>query len=260
MRTGVARSRAVAQQLVADGQVHVDGTVARRAGQVLRPGAEVVVSGEQTRWVGRGAMKLDHALRLWAAEGLAVRGRRCLDVGASTGGFTQVLLEAGAEHVVALDVGHGQLAPSVAADPRVLDLPGTHIRDADLVALGGPRQVVVADLSFIPTSSLMAVLAHWLADDGDLVVLVKPQFEVGPDRVGRGGVVRDPRARSLALRGVLSAAYDAGLGLCALTTSPIAGGAGNVEYLVWVRHLRPGMMGAEAAVDLGARLTEEERR
>lgn len=260
VQTGAARSRGDARRLITAGAVLVDGQVVRRASYAVTPGTRVDATVTGPCWVGRGAVKLDHALSLWEPDGLSVRGRRCLDVGASTGGFTQVLLRRGVAHVHALDVGHGQLAPQLVADDRVSDLSGTHVRDARPDLLGGEVDLVVADLSFIPLSRVVATLATLCRADGDLVLLVKPQFEVGPDRVGRGGIVRDPAARELAVRAVLDATYAAGLAVRSLTPSPIPGGTGNLEYLMWAAPARPGMMGPEAARVLGVALTEKERR
>lgn len=258
--TGSARSRGTARELIGSGAVAVEGVTVRKVSYAVRPGAVVTVTCGGAQWVGRGALKLEHALTRWAPDGLSVDGRRCLDVGASTGGFTQVLLRRGADRVIALDVGHGQLAAELAADDRVTDLPGTHVKDADTALLGGPVDLLVADLSFIPTSSVVGVLAALCGPQADLVLLVKPQFEVGPDRVGRGGVVRDAGARTHAVQTVVRALYAAGLGVRDLTTSPIEGAAGNVEYLLWACPPHPGMMGPEAASALGASSTGKERR
>jgi 23S rRNA (cytidine1920-2'-O)/16S rRNA (cytidine1409-2'-O)-methyltransferase len=255
---GLARSRGDAQELVRSGKVSVAGRTIVKPATVVSPGATVEVARPGPRWVGRGAHKLAHAVTLWSGHGLTVHGRRCLDVGASTGGFTQVLLEHGAAQVVALDVGHGQLAAELRADPRVTDLPGTHVRDVSVQALGGPADLLVADLSFIPLSAVLLQLRRLVVDDGDLVLLVKPQFEVGPQRVGRGGVVRSRAARRDAVHAVLREGYAAGLAAVAITTSPVAGSGGNVEYLLWARPARAGMMDAEAALALGTDVVAKE--
>lgn len=257
---GLARSRGQARQLVIDGQVRVDDEVVTKPASPVPASAQVAVTAPPGHhWVGRGAAKLDDALTLWSGDeatgGLSVRGRRCLDAGASTGGFTQVLLERGAASVLALDVGHGQLAGPVVADPRVTDASGTDLRDLDVGAAGGPFDLVVADLSFISLTLVMPVLAAATAPEGgDLVVLVKPQFEVGRERLGKGGVVRSAQARRDALRSVLAAATEAGLGARALIASPIQGTHGNHEYLMWLATPRPGMMSAAAAASAIDRL------
>ena len=169
-----------------------------------------------------------------AAFVIDVAGRRCLDVGASTGGFTQVLLERGASHVTALDVGHGQLAARLAGDPRVVDLQGTNICDVDAGSLGGPFDLVVCDLSFISLTVALPSIRPLVAEAGDLVVLVKPQFEVGRERLGRSGVVTSRHERERVLRTVHETATGLGLGVRAAAPSPIRGGQGNVEFLLWL--------------------------
>lgn len=249
---GLARSRTQAQALVRDGCVRVDGTVVRKASTQVGPAATLeVVTGDAVGesawisrgWVGRGALKLEHALRTWGPAGLEVADRSCLDVGASTGGFTQVLLVHGARRVVALDVGHDQLDARLRADPRVVDLPGTNIRDTTVHDLGGPVDVVVSDLSFISLRLVVPLLPPLCTDDADVVLLVKPQFEVGREGVGRGGVVRSAAARAGALAAVLDSVGSAGLVVGGVELSPVVGGSGNVEYLLWLRPRRTGMIG-----------------
>ncbi|GAA6526624.1 16S/23S rRNA (cytidine-2'-O)-methyltransferase TlyA [Intrasporangium sp. DVR] len=205
--------------------------------------ATLVVTAAVEQWVSRAAHKLLRALELWPIE---VAGRRCLDVGASTGGFTQVLLEHGAAHVTALDVGHGQLVEEVAADPRVVDLPGTNIRDVRPATLGRPFDVVVCDVSFISLTLVLPVLRPLVSDAGDLVVLVKPQFEVGRERLGRTGVVTSRLEHHRVLRAVHSTAGDLGLEVRRAAPSPIRGGDGNVEFLLWLVPRGPGPGGLSA--------------
>ncbi|MBB2987879.1 TlyA family RNA methyltransferase [Terracoccus luteus] len=233
---GLARSRTQARELVVAGSVLVDGRAVTRPSTPVADDAVVSLTREPDRWVGRAALKLLRALELWP---LTVQGRRCVDVGASTGGFTQVLLEAGAAHVTALDVGHGQLVASVAADPRVTDLPGTNVRDVGPEQLGGPFDLLVCDLSFISLTLVLPVLRSLVHDDGDLVVLVKPQFEVGRERLGRRGVVTSRHEHRRVLRDVVGAGQQAGLHVHGLAPSPIAGGDGNREFLLWLAP-RPG--------------------
>ncbi len=235
---GLARSRTQARELVVAGSVLVDGRSVTRPSTAVADDAVVTLTREPDRWVGRAALKLLRALELWPVE---VEGRRCLDVGASTGGFTQVLLEAGAAHVTALDVGHGQLVASVAADPRVTDLPGTNVRDVGPAELGGPFDVLVCDLSFISLTLVLPTLRTLVHDGGDLVVLVKPQFEVGRERLGRRGVVTSAHEHRRVLRDVVAAARQAGLHVHGLTPSPIEGGDGNREFLLWLAP-RPGVV------------------
>lgn len=228
---GLARSRTQAHELVTAGVVLVDGRPARKPALPVRAFSVVELIREPDRWVGRAALKLLHALDTWPVR---IEGRRCLDVGASTGGFTQVLLERGAAHVTALDVGHDQLVHSIARDPRVRDLPGTNIRDVDAAGLGGAFDVVVSDLSFISLAIALPAMRPLVTDDGDMVVLVKPQFEVGRERLGRTGVVTSPHERRRVLHEVADVVQEQHLHLHGATASPIAGGDGNREFLFWL--------------------------
>lgn len=200
--------------------------------------AALDVVGSPARWVGRGAVKLQGALDRFGRAGLEVSGRRCLDVGAATGGFTQVLLSAGAACVTALDVGHGQLAAELATEPRVEQRCGLNIRDVRPGDLGDPFDVIVVDVSFLSLRLVVPLLPSLLTDAGDAVVLVKPQFEVGRARVGRAGVVRAVADRLEAVREVCRGAAEAGLSVRDAMTSPLPGTSGNREYLLWVT--RPG--------------------
>ena len=245
---GLARSRGHARALVEAGDVSVAGTVARKASVPVAAGDRIVVREEGPRWVGRAAYKLVGALEVFGPAGLAVRGRRCADLGASTGGFTQVLLHHGAAHVVAVDVGHDQLVPDLASDPRVTDLPRTTVRGLQPEDIGGPVGLVVADLSFISLTLVLGTVAALLDPTGDAVVLVKPQFEVGRTRLGKGGVVREQGDRAWAVTEVARAALDAGLHPRAVAPSPILGGEGNAEYLLWLTPRAEHSMGWEALV------------
>ena len=245
MRRGLARSRGEARELVERGQVTVDGLVARKAATPVEDTAALVVASDGPRWVGRAAHKLDHAFERWADDGLTASGRHCLDVGASTGGFTQVLLHRGAEHVVALDVGRDQLVAELRQDPRVTERSGTSVRDVTADDLG-TFDLVVADLSFISLTLVLGPIADLTRKGGDVVVLVKPQFEVGRGRLSKNGVVIDPRHRRRALTDVVAAAGAAGLGVHGLVRSPISGGEGNTEYLLWARSGVSGTMDPDA--------------
>lgn len=239
VRRGLARSRGQARDLVGRGDVLVDGRVAAKASLNVGPDSSIVLAAEPERWVGRAAYKLLAALHRFGPDGLSVAGRRCLDVGASTGGFTQVLLDAGAAHVTALDVGHGQLAREVADDPRVTERSGTSIRDVGGGDLGEPFDLVVADLSFISLRLVLDRIADLMTPVADAVLLVKPQFEVGRERLARTGVVTSPHEHQRVLLEVLAAAAEAGLHPRGLEPSPIRGATGNREYLLWVT-TRPG--------------------
>jgi 23S rRNA (cytidine1920-2'-O)/16S rRNA (cytidine1409-2'-O)-methyltransferase len=204
---------------------------------MVDPADPVVVTGADpvTEYVSRGGHKLAGALAAFRPDGLTVEGRRCLDAGASTGGFTDVLLRAGAARVVAVDVGYGQLAWPIRTDERVDVHERTNVRTLTPDAIGGPVDLTVADLSFISLRLVLPALAACTRPDGDLALMVKPQFEVGKERVGAGGVVRDPEVRTEAVLDVCEAAAAAGLGVAGVTASPLPGPSGNVEFFVWFR-------------------------
>jgi 23S rRNA (cytidine1920-2'-O)/16S rRNA (cytidine1409-2'-O)-methyltransferase len=237
VRRGLARSREHAAELVAAGRVTVSGVVATKPATGVTTDVAVVVRDDPTRpdFVSRGGHKLEGALAAFEPAGLAVEGRRCLDAGASTGGFTDVLLRHGARQVVAVDVGYGQLAWSLQQDDRVVVHDRTNVRDLGLDLVGEPVDLVVGDLSFISLGLVLDALLSVTAPDGDLALMVKPQFEVGKDRVGRGGVVRDPALRAEAVVGVAEAAAARGWGARMVTTSPLPGPSGNVEFFLWLR-------------------------
>jgi 23S rRNA (cytidine1920-2'-O)/16S rRNA (cytidine1409-2'-O)-methyltransferase len=234
VRRGLAPSREAAAEAVLAGRVLVAGAVASKPAALVSPADPVVLTGPVRRWASRGGEKLVPALdRL----GVAVAGRRCLDAGASTGGFTDVLLDRGAAEVLAVDVGYGQFDQRLRSDPRVRVLDRTNVRVLDLGVTGGPVGLVVADLSFISLALVLPALVAVAAPDADLVLLVKPQFETGRLAVGRGGVVRDPATRAAAVRSVAAAGALAGLGVAGLCPSTRPGPAGNVEFFL---HLRAG--------------------
>ena len=261
VRRGLARSREQAGELVAAGLVTVAGQrAAKPATQVRRDAPISIADAGEPGYVSRGGHKLAGALAAFGGAGapgsgvspgeqsvprgqqsgpagLVVAGRPCLDAGASTGGFTDVLLRAGAAHVVAADVGYGQLAWSLRTDPRVTVLDRVNVRTLDRVT--PVPELVVADLSFISLTLVLPALVACAAPDADFVLLVKPQFEVGKGRVGAGGVVRDAADRSASVRRVADAAAQLGLGVLGVTASPLPGPAGNVEYFVWLRRGAP---------------------
>jgi 23S rRNA (cytidine1920-2'-O)/16S rRNA (cytidine1409-2'-O)-methyltransferase len=238
VRRGLARSREHASQLIEDGRVTVRGTVASKSATAVEPDAPVIVKDldDDPNWASRGAHKLLGAL---AAFELDVRGRRCLDAGASTGGFTDVLLRAGAAEVVAADVGRGLLSWRLRTDPRVTVLDKTNVRALTPERTNGPVDLVVADLSFISLKLVLPALIACGTDDADLLPMIKPQFEVGRDRLGSGGVVRDPALRAGAVEDVLDAAAGLNLRVHGVTASPLPGPAGNVEYFAWLRRGEP---------------------
>ena len=188
--------------------------------------------GPPDRFVGRGGYKLEHAIKHFA---ISVEGRHAIDVGASTGGFTDCLLQRGAEHVVALDVGYGQLHNKLRTDGRVRVVERTNIREVDPVELGSPFDIVVADLSFISIQIVAAPLSALGDQESDWVLLVKPQFEVGKERVGTGGIVRDPTVHREAIGLAVDALEAEGLGALGVVASPITGAEGNREFLVHAR-------------------------
>jgi 23S rRNA (cytidine1920-2'-O)/16S rRNA (cytidine1409-2'-O)-methyltransferase len=228
----LAPSRARAQSLILAGLVRVEGAVVDKAGKAVAPDAAVEIVAADHPWVSRGGVKLAAALD---AFGVSPAGKRCLDVGASTGGFTHVLLERGAAQVVALDVGRGQLDWRLRQDPRVVVKEGVNARYVTREELPGPFGLVTVDISFISLRLVLPALVQLLFEGGDLVVLVKPQFEAGRTQVAKGGVVRDPAVREGAIEGVLAAAGELGLECVARIPSPIPGPAGNVEELAHLR-------------------------
>ncbi len=232
VRRGLAESRTQAQGYIDAGRVRVGGAIASKAAHQVAPGDAVVVTGEPPRYVGRGAEKLLGALERFHLD---PGGLRALDAGASTGGFTDVLLQHGATSVVALDVGHGQLHERLRADDRVVVLERTNLRHVDPDELG-PFGAVVADLSFISLTVVMQVLVDCCATDGWLVLLVKPQFEAGRREVSKGrGVIVDPDQWRGALERVAGSALAAGARVDGLCRSPLHGADGNVEFLLLLR-------------------------
>ncbi len=254
---GLARSRAVARELVLAGRVRQGDAVLDKPSIRVPADAQLEVLGQIDPWVGRAAHKLLGALDTFGRVDPA--GRRAIDVGASTGGFTQVLLTRDIARVEAIDVGHGQLAPAVKDDPRVVDHSGTTVRGIDPELIGGPGDLVVTDLSFISLTLVAGDLARLLDLGGDLIALVKPQFEVGRERLGHGGVVRSPRERARAVRTVLDAVAAAGLQVHGLDRSIVTGSGGNQEYLLWARHQPEGKMD-EAAISAFIHTIEQEDR
>lgn len=246
VRRGLARSREHASQLVAEGRVKVSGAVATKPATGVTTDVAIVVREDPDRpeYVSRGGHKLAGALAAFADHGVVVEGKRCLDAGASTGGFTDVLLRHGAREVVAVDVGYGQLAWSLQSDDRVVVHDRTNIRELTLDLVGEPVDLVVGDLSFISLELVLDALISVTSPEGELALMVKPQFEVGKDRVGKGGVVRDLALRAEAVTAVADAAARRGWGAVAVTTSPLPGPSGNVEFFLLLRH-GPADVGAE---------------
>ncbi|TVT51349.1 TlyA family RNA methyltransferase [Amycolatopsis rhizosphaerae] len=237
VRRGLARSREQASALIAEGKVTVRGMVATKPATGVETGEAIVVRGadEDPGWASRGAHKLLGALEEFEPRGLSVAGKRCLDAGASTGGFTDVLLRRGARTVIAADVGRGLLDWRLQTDERVVVLDRTNVRNLTPEQLGGPVELVVGDLSFISLRLVLPALAACTVPGADLLPMIKPQFEVGKERLGSGGVVRDPELRVQAVLEVLAAAEALGLHAHGVVASPLPGPSGNVEYFAWLR-------------------------
>jgi len=232
VRRRLVSSRSSAREAIEAGSVQVDGVVAPKASTLVHSEAAVTLVGDRRRFVGRGGLKLEAALDSF---GIDVADLSALDAGASTGGFTDCLLQRGVRRVVALDVGYGQLDWSLRSDPRVVPVERTNLRHADLDDLGAPFGVVVADLSFISLTTVAQALRSAGDERTDYVLLVKPQFEVGKGEVGKGGIVRDPALHLSALLSATKGLEDAGVGAVGAVASPIEGTKGNREFLLWCR-------------------------
>jgi 23S rRNA (cytidine1920-2'-O)/16S rRNA (cytidine1409-2'-O)-methyltransferase len=232
---GQAESREKAQALILAGKVEVIGQPSVKAGSLVSEDAEIRVASPEHPWVGRGGVKLAHALDVF---GIDVTGRLGLDIGASTGGFTDVLLHRGARHVIALDVGHQQLHWRLRTDARVTVIEGVNARSLvrdELPALGDGANIVTIDVSFISLRLILPVVPALLAADADVIALVKPQFEAGRDDVGPGGLVTDPAIHARVVDEVTAAAAAIGLARVGLVESPITGSEGNREFLLHLR-------------------------
>ena len=233
MRRGLLSTRSAAQRAIAEGRVLIGGMPATRPATLVDEQASLALAGDAPQWASRGGTKLAAALEAFS---LHPGRRRCLDVGASTGGFTDVLLSRGAAEVAALDVGYGQLDWRLRSDPRVAVFDRTNFRTADLAALGAPFDLVTVDVSFISVRLLAANLAACGRPGTDYVVLVKPQFEVGREQVGRGGLVTDPSLWAAAVESIAHALAAAGIGPIGVCASPIPGATGNREFFLHGRH------------------------
>ena len=228
---GLAESRERAKRLILAGEVIVSGSNQVKPGQLISLDAEIVVK-QPPRYVSRGGLKLEKALQVFQVD---VRDSVAVDVGASTGGFTDCLLQHGARFVYAVDVGHGQLAWKIRQDPRVCVIEGTNIRTIDVNRLGLPVKIGVVDVSFISLQKVLPVIIQIVNPMGDVLALVKPQFEAGRQQVGKGGVVRDVRIHVQVLRDLIQFVRGLGLSVMGISYSPIRGPAGNIEYLIWFK-------------------------
>ncbi|MGH2675638.1 MAG: TlyA family RNA methyltransferase [Actinomycetota bacterium] len=254
VRRGLAETRSEARHAVLAGRVTVAGRPAEKPGSLVRPDEPILTSGPPRPYASRGGEKLEAALSRFEVH---VTGRRCLDAGASSGGFTDALLAAGAAHVVAVDVGYGQLSWRIRQDGRVTVMERTNVRALRREALPYAPEVVTADLSFISLTKVVPALAGLAVPGADLVLLVKPQFEVERGRVGRGGVVTDPGLWRGALTSVVETCRAEGAGPLAATASPLPGPAGNVEFFLHARVGQPGRpIDLDAVVSEGSRVRE----
>lgn len=233
LERGLTDSRSKAQRLIADGKVSVNGVTVTKASAKVG-GDDVIAADRGDGYVSRGAYKLVGAFERFADVGLrSVQGLRCLDIGASTGGFCDVLLRNDAAQVIALDVGHGQLDPKIAHDDRIIEMSGVNIRDVYAEDLPYRPEMIVSDVSFISLTYVIPVIARIAAPQAQIVLLVKPQFEVGKGNLGKNGIVESQELREQALSSVVACAESNGLDVRATTVSPIEGTHGNIEYLLY---------------------------
>ncbi|MEE6273179.1 TlyA family RNA methyltransferase [Georgenia wangjunii] len=251
VRRGLARSRQHAGELLTAGHVKLDGGVVTKPARQVDPAQALRVTAPATEeFASRGAHKLAGALDALGARAPVVAGRRALDAGASTGGFTDVLLRRGAEHVVAVDVGYGQLVWALQQDERVTVLDRTNVRTLAPEAVAPAPGLVVADLSFISLTLVLPALVGAAAPDADLLLMVKPQFEVGRERLGRGGVVRDVALHAEAVTTVSRAAAGLGVATYAVVASPLPGPSGNVEYFIGLRRDHPDALAPDELAEV----------
>lgn len=229
----LAPSREKAKALIMAGQVFVDGDRIDKAGTMIDIDKEIVIKGDTCPYVSRGGLKLEKAMEEFHFE---VSGSICCDMGASTGGFTDCMLQRGAEKVYAIDVGYGQLDYKLRTDPRVVNMERTNIRYMDTELIEEPVDFISIDVSFISLNLILPVAAKVLSDDGKVLCLVKPQFEAGREQIGKKGIVRDPKVHKEVILNVCSYAEKCGLYPHGLTFSPVTGAKGNIEYLLYLRN------------------------
>jgi 23S rRNA (cytidine1920-2'-O)/16S rRNA (cytidine1409-2'-O)-methyltransferase len=232
---GFISSRTRAQALIRAGGVFVNGKLVEDKDQLINANDKVVLGKEDIPWVSRSGVKLEHALTRWKID---PKGKVALDVGASTGGFTDVLLSRGAKKVIALDVGHKQLAKKLLDDPRVINMEGKHIKDATKKEIGGAMDLIVIDVSFISLEHVLPVIKGLLKKNGDVIALIKPQFEVGKAKIKKG-IVTDPMLHAEAVRRIEDVTEKLGFSVLGVMISPILGGEGNKEFLIYAKLLAP---------------------
>ncbi len=229
---GLAKSRERAKELIKAGQVAADGKTVLKPSFEVPEDCGVQVVGEQLKYVGRGGLKLEKAL---SAFGIDISGRVCLDIGASTGGFTDCMLSGGAEFVYAVDVGHGQLDEKLRNDSRVLNMEKTNILEITAENFPKVPTFISADVSFVSLKKILPKIAELLTENGEAVVLIKPQFEAGKANIGKKGIVKDRKVHAAVLEDISSCCFSLGLEIHGLTHSPITGGDGNIEYLAHIK-------------------------
>lgn len=233
-KNGFTKSREQAKDLIRSGCVFIGGCQTAKPSCDCGDNADVEIRGKMPKYVGRGGLKLEKAI---SEFGIDLCGRICIDIGASTGGFTDCMLKHGAVFVYAVDVGHGQLCESLANDIRVLNMEGSNIRDMPAEAFPLPVNFISADVSFVSLRLILPKISELLPTDGEAIVLIKPQFEAGRQAVGKNGIVKDTKSHIKVLTDIVAACFSEGLPVRSLTYSPITGGSGNIEYLA---HLKKG--------------------
>ncbi|MFY9189834.1 MAG: TlyA family RNA methyltransferase [Lawsonella sp.] len=234
VRRKLAQDKKEAAEQISAGRVLCNGMPVKNIARIVNQSDSLVVKKDEQKWASRGAHKLLGAIQKFAPQGFSVENKRCLDAGASTGGFTDVLLHYGASEVVAVDVGYGQLIWRLQSDDRVTVMDRTNVRHIDADVIGGPVDVIVSDLSFISLTSVLDAFYKCCQPGTDLMLMVKPQFEVAKNHIGEGGVVREPQYRADAVFQVATAAQELGFAFKGVGASPLPGPSGNVEYFLWL--------------------------
>lgn len=229
---GLVKSRERAKELIKAGQVLVDGNSVTKPAYEVTENAEVKIIGEQLRYVGRGGLKLEKAV---SEFGIDLNGRVCIDIGASTGGFTDCMLQNGAAYVYAVDVGHSQLDEKLAADGRVLNMEGTNIKNLSAEDFPKRPDFISADVSFVSLKQILPKIKELLPENGEAAVLIKPQFEAGRANIGKNGIVKDRKVHERVLEDIIAFCFSVGLVPEKVTHSPISGGDGNIEYLAYLK-------------------------
>ena len=230
---GLCKSRERARQLIKGGFVTVDGRTCSKPAFTVTGENVLEVTGEDHSYVGRGGLKLEKAVTVFAVD---LKDRVCLDIGASTGGFTEVMLSGGASEVYALDVGHGQLAPELTSDRRVVNMENTNIRESVITDFDRQPDFIATDVSFISLKLVLPKIKELLAENGEAVVLIKPQFEAGKSNLNKKGVVKDPKVHRQVINDLTEFASVCGFCVSGICVSPIKGGTGNAEYLMYLKH------------------------